>query len=174
MDWVDRHQANRLSYMEGQYLLARVAAGLNFANKHVPEKSRRMAFLYAAANLKDFLRLNALDWPKHGPQFEIDDVRPTASEAMLEPCAAEGDQEASSQPETEHPTLPDRPAIAVLAFENLSGDASQEYFSDGITQEIITTLSSVDWLMVIARGSSFAYKGQAVDVNPHCPDNFPI
>ncbi len=164
MDWVDRHQANRLSYMEGQYLLARVAAGLNFANKRVSEKSRRMAFLYAAANLKDFLRLKALDWPKHGPLFEIDDARRTTGEATLEPCAAEGDQEASSEPETEHPTLPDRPAIAVLAFENLSGDASQEYFSDGITQEIITTLSSVDWLMVIARGSSFTYKGQAVDV----------
>jgi TolB-like protein/Tfp pilus assembly protein PilF len=60
--------------------------------------------------------------------------------------------------------LPDRPSIAVLPFANLSGDAEQEYFADGIVEDIITALSRMRWLFVIARNSSFAYKGGAVDV----------
>jgi adenylate cyclase len=60
--------------------------------------------------------------------------------------------------------LPDRPSIAVLAFTNMSGDPEQEYFSDGIADDIITELSRVRWLFVIARNSSFAYKGSAIDV----------
>ncbi len=60
--------------------------------------------------------------------------------------------------------LPDKPSIAVLAFENMSGDPSQEYFSDGITEDIITELSRISWLKVIARNSSFSYKGRAVDI----------
>jgi TolB-like protein len=60
--------------------------------------------------------------------------------------------------------LPDRPSIAVLAFRNLSGDPEQEYFVDGMVEEIITALSQIRWLFVIARNSSFTYKGQAVDV----------
>src|SRR5262249_1558528 len=60
--------------------------------------------------------------------------------------------------------LPDKPSIAVLAFTNMSGDAGQEYFSDGIADDIITELSRVRWLFVIARNSSFAYKGNATDV----------
>jgi TolB-like protein/class 3 adenylate cyclase len=60
--------------------------------------------------------------------------------------------------------LPDKPSIAVLAFENLSGDPEQEYFADGVVEEIITALSRMRWLFVIARNSSFAYKGRAVDV----------
>jgi TolB-like protein len=60
--------------------------------------------------------------------------------------------------------LPDRPAIAVLPFINLSGDHEQEYFSDGIVEEIITALSRMRWLFVIARNSSFTFKGRAVDV----------
>jgi TolB-like protein len=60
--------------------------------------------------------------------------------------------------------LPSKPSIAVLAFQNLSGDPEQEYFADGIVEEIITALSRLRWLFVIARNSSFAYKGRAVDV----------
>jgi len=58
----------------------------------------------------------------------------------------------------------DRPSIAVLAFTNMSGDPEQEYFADGIVEEIITGLSRVRWLFTIARNSSFTYKGRAVDV----------
>jgi TolB-like protein len=61
-------------------------------------------------------------------------------------------------------TLPDKPSIAVLPFENLSGDREQEYFADGMVEEIITALSRMRWLVVVARNSSFTYKGRAVDV----------
>jgi TolB-like protein/class 3 adenylate cyclase len=60
--------------------------------------------------------------------------------------------------------LPDKPSIAVLPFDNLSGDREQEYFADGMVEEIITALSRFRGLFVIARNSSFAYKGRAVDV----------
>jgi TolB-like protein/Tfp pilus assembly protein PilF len=61
-------------------------------------------------------------------------------------------------------SLPDRPSIAVLPFTNLSGDPEQEYFADGIVEDIITALSRIRWLFVIARNSSFTYKGRAMDV----------
>ena len=74
-------------------------------------------------------------------------------------------------PATEQPTtpptalpLPDKPSIAVLPFANMSGDPEQEYFADGMVEEIITALSRIRWLFVIARNSTFTYKGQAVDV----------
>ena len=60
--------------------------------------------------------------------------------------------------------LPDRPAIAVLPFTNMSGDTEHEYFSDGITEDIITALSRLRWFFVIARNSSFAYKGKATHI----------
>jgi len=62
------------------------------------------------------------------------------------------------------PPLPDKPSIAVLPFANMSGDPEQEYFADGMVEEIITALSRIRWLFVIARNSSFTYKDQAVDV----------
>ena len=58
----------------------------------------------------------------------------------------------------------DRPSIAVLPFDNISGDPEQEYFADGISEDIITGLSKLRWFFVIARNSSFAYKGKAVDI----------
>lgn len=61
--------------------------------------------------------------------------------------------------------LPDRPAIAVLPFTNMSGDREQDYFSDGISEDIITALSKLRWFFVIARNSSFVYKGRAVHLN---------
>ena len=59
--------------------------------------------------------------------------------------------------------LPDKPSIAVLPFQNMSGDPEQEYFADGMVEEIITALSRIRWLFVIARNSSFTYKGRAVE-----------
>src|SRR5262245_9101169 len=61
-------------------------------------------------------------------------------------------------------SLADRPSLAVLAFRNLSGDPEREYFADGISEDIITTLSRIPNFVVIARNSSFSYKGRAVDV----------
>ncbi|MET4371174.1 TolB-like protein [Bradyrhizobium sp. LB12.1] len=60
--------------------------------------------------------------------------------------------------------LPDKPSIAVLPFENMSGDGEQEYFADGMVEEIITALSRFKSLFVIARHSSFTFKGKAVDI----------
>jgi adenylate cyclase len=60
--------------------------------------------------------------------------------------------------------LPDKPSIAVMPFANMSGDPEQEYFADGMVEEIITALSRIRWLFVIARNSSFTYKGQSIDV----------
>src|SRR5262245_29486075 len=85
----------------------------------------------------------AEDWPAHS----------VASEAAVSPMAL-----------APSPTLPDKPSIAVLPFQNMSGDAEQEYFADGITEDIITALSRIPSLFAIARNSSFAYKGKAIDV----------
>ncbi|MDF0496954.1 winged helix-turn-helix domain-containing tetratricopeptide repeat protein [Bradyrhizobium yuanmingense] len=77
-------------------------------------------------------------------------------------------EEAAAPARTEsRPALPrmaDRPAIAVLAFENMSGDPEQDYFGDGISEDILTALSKQRWFMVIARNSSFTYKGRAVHI----------
>ena len=62
------------------------------------------------------------------------------------------------------PTLPEKPSVAVLPFSNLSGDPEQEYFADGMVDDIITGLARIKWLFVIARNSTFTYKGRAVDV----------
>ncbi len=72
--------------------------------------------------------------------------------------------EAKHVPEPAALPLPEKPSIAVLPFQNMSGDPEQEYFADGMVEEIITALSRIRWLFVIARNSSFTYKGQAVDV----------
>ena len=80
-------------------------------------------------------------------------VTPSRGAKAAEPDAAE---KRSRLP------LPDKPAIAVLPFENMSGDPEQEYFSDGISEDIITALSKLRWFFVIARNSSFIYKGRAV------------
>jgi TolB-like protein/Flp pilus assembly protein TadD len=62
------------------------------------------------------------------------------------------------------PVIPDKPSIAVLPFQNMSGDVEQEYFADGVVEEIITALSRFSGLFVIARNSSFTYKGRSVDI----------
>ena len=67
-------------------------------------------------------------------------------------------------PSQQAPPLPNKPSIAVLPFNNLSGDPEQDYFADGVVEEIITALSRMRWLFVIARNSSFTYKGRPVDV----------
>jgi TolB-like protein/tetratricopeptide (TPR) repeat protein len=74
-------------------------------------------------------------------------------------AATPADFKASSSP-----PLPDKPSIAVLPFQNIGGDPEQEYFADGMVDEITMALSRLRWLFVIARNSSFAYKGRAVDV----------
>jgi TolB-like protein/Flp pilus assembly protein TadD len=69
-----------------------------------------------------------------------------------------------SKPETPELSLPDKPSIAVLPFSNMSGKLEEDYFAEGMAEELITALSRCAWLFVIARNSSFTYKGKAVDL----------
>jgi TolB-like protein len=87
----------------------------------------------------------------------VGEVREGEKPAALAP-------EVSAEPRPPELALPDKPSIAVLPFANLSGDPEQEYFVDGMVEEIITALSRIRWLFVIARNSSFTYKGQATDL----------
>jgi TolB-like protein/class 3 adenylate cyclase len=96
-------------------------------------------------------------------------VEPVRVYALLVGLPAQAKAVAPVEPATEEKpaprlALPDKPSIAVLPFQNLSGDPEQEYFADGMVEEIITALSRIRWLFVIARNSSFTYKGQAVDL----------
>ena len=77
---------------------------------------------------------------------------------------AEATNQPTGDPDLSLP-LPDRPAMAVLPFVNMSGEAEQEYFSDGISEDLITALSKLRWFFVIARNSSFIYKGKSVYLN---------
>src|SRR5215470_5787326 len=77
---------------------------------------------------------------------------------------AETVEQPSILPHAAPRSLPDRPSIAVLPFDNVSGDPEQDYFVDGITEDIITALSKWRWFLVIARNSTFAYKGKPVDL----------
>ncbi len=70
----------------------------------------------------------------------------------------------ATKPTNRKQPLPDKPSIAILPFYNMSGDPDQEYFTDGLTEDIITLLSKLRWLFVIARNSSFQYKGQSPDI----------
>ena len=98
-----------------------------------------------------------------------DDLGPQVLKNIAEPMRVwqvEFDQDAARALAERAPALalPDKPSIAVLPFQNMSGDPEQEYFADGIVEEIITALSRFKMLFVIARNSSFAYKGRAVDI----------
>ena len=97
--------------------------------------------------------------------FDADVAAPVAISGgqgpAREPAAKETPKLA---PSAEPLPLPDKPSIAVLPFQNMSADPDQEYFADGLTEDIIAGLSRQRWFFVIARNSSFTYKGQAVDV----------
>ena len=81
--------------------------------------------------------------------------------ALGQPAAAKS---SPAEPEKTAVSRPDKPSIAVLPFANMSGDPEQEYFADGISEDIITALSKLSQLFVIARNSAFAYKGKHVDL----------
>lgn len=95
--------------------------------------------------------------PRHGFLFAADVSTHTPDQATSSPTVVTSVERANLK-------LPDKPSIAVLPFQNLSGDPEQNYFCDGLVEDIITTLSKLNGLQVIARHSSFAYKGRSVDV----------
>jgi TolB-like protein/class 3 adenylate cyclase len=107
-------------------------------------------------------------------EIACDDLGPQTLKNIAEPMRAwrvqlGGQVAAKAQPgspagQAPALALPDKPSIAVLPFQNMSGDPGQEYFADGMVEEITTALSRVKWLFVIARNSSFTYKGSAIDI----------
>jgi TolB-like protein len=99
--------------------------------------------------------------PRRGLRF-VGDVHMQADDTQPPTQASNQARIAIREPSRPALPLPDRPAIAVLPFANMSGDPEQEYFSDGISEDIITALSKLRWFLVIARNSSFIYKGKAV------------
>ena len=103
--------------------------------------------------------------PRKGHRFvgEVREHERSPDECTARPAASVAPLDQVGQPRPAL-TLPNRPSIAVLPFNNMSGDPEQEYFADGMVEEIITALSRVRWLFVIARNSSFTYKGRAADV----------
>jgi len=113
-----------------------------------------------------------------------DDIGPQALKNIAEPmrawCVQSGNKLASTpaangSPIPDQPlTLPDKPSIAVLPFQNMSGDPEQEYFADGMVEDIITALSRSKLLFVIARNSTFTYKGKSVDVKQVGRDRGPL
>ncbi|MGA2991431.1 MAG: hypothetical protein ABSD88_13215, partial [Candidatus Korobacteraceae bacterium] len=86
------------------------------------------------------------------------DVKPNEKASVSSP------EKSSPSAKPRHPALPDKPSIAVLPFANLSGDKDQEYFSDGLTDEIINAVAKLRNVFVVARNSTFTYKGKNVTV----------
>jgi adenylate cyclase len=111
----------------------------------------------AYRQVRDKLDLNFQDF---GEQELKNIARPVRVYRLHPPTTPPGGQ---TRP-TKVLALPDKPSIAVLPFQNMSGDPEQEYFTDGMVEDIITGLSRIKWLFVIARNSTFTYKGRAIDV----------
>ena len=104
---------------------------------------------------------------KRGFRFvgQVEDAAPFEMAADRRPAATKFPESwAHSKAAMPALALPDKPSIAVLPFQNRSGDSIQEYFADGLTEDIITGLSRQRWFFVIARNSSFAFKDELVDV----------
>jgi adenylate cyclase len=107
-------------------------------------------------------------------EIACDDMGPQLLKNIAEPLRAwrvrltgqtpSAGQSGSAVSQAQGLPLPDKPSIAVLPFQNMSGDPEQEYFADGIAEDVLTTLSKLQDLLVIARNSSFVFKGQAQDI----------
>jgi adenylate cyclase len=131
----------------------------------VAEIHRNLAVAYHYLGRTSEARLEAEESRRIDPEFTLDDLEaslPFADSADLERFLLALRE--SGLPEHPHLPLPDKPSIAVLPFTNMSSDAEQEFFADGMTEDLITDISKVSGLFVIARDSVFTYKGKAVKV----------
>lgn len=138
-------------YGDGVNIAARLeklaeAGGVCIARSVYDQVKGKLAYAYADLGEQ---RVHNIPEPVHAYRVERVDYSASASLGFANKA---------------FPPLPDKPSIAVLAFQNMSGDPEQEYFADGVVEEIITALSRIRWLFVIARNSSFTYKGRAVHV----------
>lgn len=156
MGWIESYENHRLSFMESQYLLARVAVGLSFTHKSIDRGLRQHAFLYAAQNLEDYFTLNTVDWPKNGAVFNFDENAESDSEKRVETVVST----LRTEPPVEKDRLfrrmitqlpaPQKPVVVVLPFEDLNAQKGANVFASGINQELITELAKVDWLAVVS------------------------
>ena len=122
-----------------------------------------LASCYALKNLQDEARAEAAEVLRLNPKFSLSSLKKVNPYKHQEDIKIVIDSlRKAGLPETPPLPLPDKLSIAVLPFTNMSGDPGQEYFSDGITEEIITALSKVPKLFVIARNSTFTYKGKPI------------
>ncbi|MFZ0852222.1 MAG: BTAD domain-containing putative transcriptional regulator [Hyphomicrobiaceae bacterium] len=164
LDAMNRHAEQELQ--SGNAESALKAANQAIAVNALREDAHRLVIRALAANgrradaLKHYDRLAEL--LKRELDVGPDPITQTLVAGLRKSLAA-GVAEAPSDVTPPLP-LPDRPSIAVLPFANMSGDPEQEYFADGVVEDILTALSRIRWLFVIARQSSFSYKGRAVDV----------
>ena len=99
-------------------------------------------------------------------EYQVTDLGPKQLKNITEPIRVFSVRAAATpdEPEPRRLPLPDKPSIAVLPFQNMSADPDQDYFADGMVEDIITGLSRIKWLFVIARNSSFVYKAKAIDI----------
>jgi len=126
-----------------------------------------LAFTYAEAGREEDANKAVVEILKRKPKASIEGYAKSNFFAYKDPAEIKRALDSlrkAGLPESPPLPLPDKPSIAVLPFDNLSGDPKQEYFSDGLTEEIITALSKVRQLFVIARNSTFTYKGKPVKV----------
>ena len=157
-------------FFTGQYEGGLAAAKLLLERSRKGEISpmpahSHMAINYIGLGQEDKAREHAEEMLKLVPNYSLDNVRMRGSfkdPAHLERYVAA--LRRAGLPDKPPLPLPDKPSIAVLAFDNLTGDPQQDYFSDGITEAIINGLSKIPNLFVIARKSSFTYKGKQVKV----------
>ena len=169
------HEAIGLRGLQGGDLAAAMAAAQRLVElEPLREDAHRllMRLQYAAgdrnAALQQFMRLKTLLGAELvvEPGAETEQLHRSLREGLPPAGSTTGTGKGGEDERQPHAltAAPERPSIAVMAFDNLSGDPQQEYFADGVAEDLITGLSRFRWLLVIARSSSFAFKGQPVDV----------
>ncbi|MEM6461204.1 MAG: hypothetical protein AAF724_04740 [Pseudomonadota bacterium] len=155
--WIDKHEPNRLSFLDSQYLLARLGAGLAITHQRREDVKRAMAFLYAANNLKDYLALHEFDWPKHGPEFGLDELARNGA------VTASGDRLAGADNSDQLSGNLPRPPKRSLAVLPLSGAGDTGYDPESLRDRLVTELSRIDWISTIGGPSTSAYRNKDSD-----------